>query len=266
MKFLVFVKQIPDPDIPPTQFRIDPATNNIVPPAGSSPAVSTYDELAVEATLRLRDELGGEITVVSMCNNPVMNVIKKPLAMGSDELIILQDPAFEGGDAYTTARVLAAAANKIGDYDMILTGRQAGDWDNGQVGSYLAEMLGIPCIINIGRLEVRDGKIRGDRTIRDGREIVEAPLPALVTAGDEVGVARYPRMRDIMAAGRKQAEVWNAQDLGLDTSTIGDAGALTKVQRLYVEEKVSECEFIEGESPAEMGVNLALKLRELRII
>ena len=127
-------------------------------------------------------------------------------------------------------------------------------------------MLGIPCIINIGRLEVRDGRIRGDRTIRDGREIVEAPLPALVTAGDEVGVARYPRMRDIMAAGRKQAEVWNAQDLGLDPSTIGDAGALTKVQRLYVEEKVSECEFIEGESPAEMGVNLALKLRELRII
>ena len=128
MKFLVFVKQIPDPDIPPTQFRIDPATNNIVPPAGSSPAVSTYDELAVEATLRLRDELGGEkkITVVSMCNNPVMNVIKKPLAMGSDELIILQDPAFEGGDAYTTARVLAAAANKIGDYDMILTGQAGG--------------------------------------------------------------------------------------------------------------------------------------------
>ena len=266
MKFLVFVKQIPDPDIPPTQFRIDNQTNNVIPPSGSSPAVSTYDELAVEATLRLRDELEGEITVVSLCNNPVMNVIKKPLAMGADELILLQDPAFEGGDAYTTARVLAAAANKVGDYDMILTGRQAGDWDNGQVGSYIAEFLDIPCIINIGRLEVKDGNIRGDRTIRDGREIVEAPLPALVTAGDEVGVARYPKLRDIMAAGRKQAVSWNAQDLGLDPSTIGDAGALTKVQRLYVEEKVSECEIIEGESPAEMGVNLALKLRELRII
>ena len=266
MKFLVFVKQIPDPDIPPVNFRVDPQTNTVVPPPGSSPAISTYDELAVEATLRLRDELGGEITVISLCNDPLMNVVKKPLAMGSDDLILLQDPAFDGGDAFTTAKVLAAAATKIGDYDMILTGRQAGDWDNGQVGSYLAEFLGIPCIINIGRLEVRDGNIRGDRTIADGREIIEAPLPALVTAGDEVGVARYPKLRDIMAAGRKQPVVWNAQDLGLDPGAVGDAGALTKVRRLYVEDKVSECEIIEGETPAEAGVNLALKLREMKII
>lgn len=266
MKFLVFVKQIPDPDIPPVNFRVDPQTNRVVPPPGSSPAISTYDELAVEATLRLRDELGGEITVISLCNDPLMNVVKKPLAMGSDDLILLQDPAFDGGDAFTTAKVLAAAASKVGDYDMILTGRQAGDWDNGQVGSYLAEFLGIPCIINIGRLEVRDGNIRGDRTIADGREIIEAPLPALVTAGDEVGVARYPKLRDIMAAGRKQPVVWNAQDLGLDPGAVGDAGALTKVRRLYVEDKVSECEIIEGETPAEAGVNLALKLREMKII
>ena len=266
MKFLVFVKQIPDPDIPPTQFRIDPQTNTVAPPPGSSPAVSTYDELAVEAALRLRDDLGGEITVVSLCNDPRMNVVKKPLAMGANNLILLQDPAFEGGDAFTTARVLAAAANKIGDYDIILSGRQAGDWDNGQVGSYLAEFLGIPCIINIGRLEVRDGKIRGDRTISHGREIIEASLPALVTAGDEVGVARYPKLRDIMAAGRLRPQVWNAQDLGVDPSTVGDAGALTKVRRLYVEEKVSECEIIEAESPAEAGVLLALRLREMKII
>ena len=113
MKFLVFVKQIPDPDIPPAQFRIDTEKNTVAPPQGSSPAVSTYDELAVEAALRLRDDVGGEVTVVSLNNNPVMNVIKKPLAMGSDNLILLQDDAFEGGDAMTTARVLAAAAKKI---------------------------------------------------------------------------------------------------------------------------------------------------------
>lgn len=266
MKILVFVKQIPDPDIPPVNFRVDPQTNTVIPPPGSSPAVSTYDELAVEAALRLRDDQGGDITVVSLCNDPLMNVVKKPLAMGANDLILLQDPAFDGGDAFTTARVLAAAANKIGDYDVILSGRQAGDWDNGQVGSYIAEFLGIPCIINIGRLEVRDGNIRGDRTIADGREIIEAPLPALVTAGDEVGVARYPKLRDIMAAGRMTPTVWNSGDLGVDPSTVGDAGALTKVRRLYVEEKVSECEIIEAESPAEAGEKLALRLREMKII
>jgi len=266
VKFLVFVKQIPDPDIPPVNFKVNPETNTVIPPPGSSPAISTYDELAVEAALRLRDELGGDITVISLCNDPRTNVVKKPLAMGANDLILLQDTAFDGGDAFTTARVLAAAANKIGDYDVILCGRQAGDWDNGQVGSYLAEFLGIPCIINIGRLEVGDGKIRGDRTISDGREVIEASLPVLVTAGDEIGVARYPKLRDIMAAGRMTPTVWNAQDLGLDPSKVGDAGALTKVRRLYVEEKVSECEIIEAESPAEAGVLLALRLREMKII
>ena len=260
------MKQIPDPDIPPALFRVDPQTNTVVPPPGSSPAISLYDELAVEAALRLRDELGGEITVISLCNDPLMNVIKKPLAMGADDLVLLQDPAFDGGDAFSTAKVLAAAANKVGDYEMILTGRQAGDWDNGQVGSYLAGFLGIPCIINVGRLEVRGGNIRGDRTIGDGLETIEAPLPALVTAGGEVGVARMAKLRDIMAAGRKQPVVWNAQDLGLDPGAVGDAGALTKVRRLYVEEKVGECEIIEAESPAEAGVQLALRLREMKII
>jgi electron transfer flavoprotein beta subunit len=267
MKLLVFFKQIPDPDIPPAHFSVDPQTNRVVPPPGSTSAVSTYDELAVEAALRLRDELGeGEITAVSLCNDPVVTVVKKPLAMGANDLVLLQDPAFEGGDAMTTARVLTAAVKKIGGYDLILCGRQAGDWDNGQVGSYVAELLGIPCIINIGRLEVTNGKIRGERTTKNGRDIIEAPLPALVTAGDEVGVARIPKLRDIIPAARKQPQVWNAQDLGLDPSTVGQAGALTKVRRLYVEEKVSQCEVITGDTPAEAGVKLALKLRELKII
>lgn len=266
MKFLVFTKQIPDPDIPPARFVVDESTNTVIPPSGSSPAISTYDELAVEAALRLRDGLGGEVTIVSLCNDPVMNVIKKPLAMGADDLIILQDAAFDGGDAMTTSRILAAAVKKIGDYDLILCGRQAGDWDNGQVGSYVAEMLGIPCIINIGSLEILEGKVRGDRTTKEGRDIIESPLPALVTAGDEVGVARYPKLRDIMAAGRKQPVIWGVGDLGLDSSVVGESGSLTKIRRLYVEEKASEVEIIEGETPSEAGVNLALKLRDLKVI
>lgn len=266
MKFLVFAKQIPDPDIPPTQFSVDPQTNTVVLPVNSTPAVSLMDEMAVEAALRLKSEYGGEVSVVSLCNEPVMNVIKKPLAMGADELILLQDPAFDGGDAFSTALALVAAARKFGEYDLILCGTQAGDWDNGQVGTYVAEALGIPCITVVGHLEVVDGKIRGERTIGDTTETVEASLPALVTAGNEVGKARYPRLRDIMAAGRKQPQVWNTQDLGLDPLAVGGAGSRTKVRRLYVEEKIGECEIIEGGTPAESGEKLALKLREMKII
>ena len=214
----------------------------------------------------MKDEHGGEVTVVSLCNDPVMNVLKKPLAMGADELILLQDPAFEGGDAFSTAQALAAAATKVGDYDLIVCGTQAGDWDNGQVGSYIAEALDIPCITGVGRIEVSDRKVRAERTIGDTTMTVEAPLPALVTAGNDVGKARYPRLRDIMAAGRMQPQVWSAQELGVDPSKVGAAGALTKVRRLYVEESASECEIIEGETPTEAGEKLAFKLREMRII
>ena len=115
-------------------------------------------------------------------------------------------------------------------------------------------------------MEVSDGKVRGQRTIGDIKMTVEARLPALVTAGNDVGKARYPKLRDIMAAGRKQPQVWSVHDLGVDPSKVGAAGALTRVRRLYVEERVGECEITEGETSAEAGENLALKLRELRII
>jgi len=266
MKLLVFVKQIPDPDIPAARFGIDPQTNTVVPPAGSSSVLSLLDELAVEAALRLKDEHGGQVTVVRLCNAPVMNVLKKPLAMGADELILLQDPAFEGGDAFNTAQALAAAASKVGEYDLIVCGTQAGDWDNGQVGSYIAEALNIPCITGVGRMEVSGGKVRAEQTIGDVKMTVEATLPALVTAGNDVGKARYPSLRDIMAAGRKEPLVWSVQDLGVDLAKVGAPGALTRVRRLYVEERAGECEIIGGETPAEAGENLALRLRELKII
>ena len=266
MKLLVFVKQIPDPDIPSARLSVDPQSNTVAPSAGSIPVLSLLDELAVEAALRLKDEHGGEVTVVSLCNDPVMNVVKKPLAMGADELILLQDQAFEGGDAFSTAHALVAAATKVGDYDLILCGTQAGDWDNGQVGPYIAEALDIPCITAVGHLEIVDGKIRGERTVGDVTATVEASLPALVTTGNGVGKARYPKLGDIMAAGRKKPQIWDARELGIDTSRVGVAGALTKVRLLYVEERVGECEIIEGETPAEAGEKLALRLRELRII
>ncbi|MCH9035908.1 MAG: electron transfer flavoprotein subunit beta/FixA family protein, partial [Chloroflexi bacterium] len=187
--------------------------------------------------------------------------IKKPLSLGADELILLQDDAFEDGDDYVTAYALAAAIKKIGEYDLIICGRQASDFDSGVVGAGIGEILGLPVITIARDIKMTDGVIRVERVVPDGYEVVEASPPVVVTVSNELGQPRYPTLRGIMAAGRKQPTVWSAQDLGLDTTA-----SRMKLLKLYQPDKISQCEFIEGGSPAEAGVNLALKLREAKII
>ena len=122
---IVCVKQIADPEAPSSSFKIDEAAKTMVPAQGVSQVVSPFDEQAVEAALRIKDAQGGKITVISLGKNFVMDVIKKPLSMGADELILLQDPAFEGGDSHSTAYALAMAIKKVGQFDLIFCGRQA---------------------------------------------------------------------------------------------------------------------------------------------
>lgn len=261
MNIIVCVKQVPDPQMPMASFKIDPATNKLVPTPGIPPVINGYDEQAVEAALRLKEANGGKITALSLGKELVSDVIKKPLSMGADELILLQDDAFEDGDDYVTAYALAAAIKKIGEYDLIICGRQASDFDSGVVGAGIGEILGLPVITIARDIKMTDGVIRVERVVPDGYEVVEASPPVVVTVSNELGQPRYPTLRGIMAAGRKQPTVWSAQDLGLDTTV-----SRMKLLKLYQPDKISQCEFIEGGSPAEAGVNLALKLREAKII
>ncbi|MCH8090515.1 MAG: electron transfer flavoprotein subunit beta/FixA family protein [Chloroflexi bacterium] len=261
MNIIVCVKQVPDPQMPMASFKIDPATNKLVPTPGIPPVINGYDEQAVEAALRLKEANGGKITALSLGKELVSDVIKKPLSMGADELILLQDDAFEDGDDYVTAHALAAAIKKIGEYDLIICGRQASDFDSGVVGAGIGEILGLPVITIARDIKMTNGVIRVERVVPDGYEVVEASPPVVVTVSNELGQPRYPTLRGIMAAGRKQPTVWSAQDLGLDTTV-----SRMKLLKLYQPDKISQCEFIEGGSPAEAGVNLALKLREAKII
>jgi len=261
MNIIVCVKQVPDPQMPMASFKIDPATNKLVPAPGIPPVINGYDEQAVEAALRLKEANGGKITALSLGKELVSDVIKKPLSMGADELILLQDDAFEDGDDYVTAYALAAAIKKIGEYDLIICGRQASDFDSGVVGAGIGEILGLPVITIARDIKMTDGVIRVERVVPDGYEVVEASPPVVVTVSNELGQPRYPTLRGIMAAGRKQPTVWSAQDLGLDATV-----SRMKLLKLYQPDKISQCEFIEGGSPAEAGVNLALKLREAKII
>jgi len=266
LNMIVCCKQVLDPEAPPASFKIDPSTNKVIPPPGVPPVVNPFDEQAVEAALRIKDLQGGKITVLSMGNNLLRDVVKKPLSMGADELILLEDEAFEGGDSWSIAFALATAIKKVGEYDIIFCGRQAADWDAGQVGSGIAEILGIPGVTLAKKVEATDGKARVERVISDGYQVIEVTLPALITVSNELGEARYATLKGIMAASKKQPVVWKPADIGLDSSQLGAAGRKTKLLKLFQPVKEGKCEIIGGDTPAEAGTKLAERLREAKII
>ncbi|MBI4301423.1 MAG: electron transfer flavoprotein subunit beta/FixA family protein [Chloroflexi bacterium] len=266
MNMIVCVKQIPDPEAPPATFKIDSNTNKVVPPQGIEPVISPFDAQAVEAALRLKDVHGGKVTVISMGPASAKDAVKHALAMGGDEGVLLEDEAFGDSDSYVTAYILAQAIKKIGEYDIIFCGRQAADWDAGQVGLGIAEILGIPSVTVAQKVEMMDGKVEVERVVENGYEVVEAGLPVLVTITNELGEPRYPTLKGIMAAARKQLTLWQANDLGMGPDQMGLKGNLTQLRRLFVPAREGTCEVIEGENLAEAAVKLALRLRETKVI
>jgi len=260
---IVCVKQVMDPDTPASAFQIDPVANRVKILPGVPPVVNGFDENAIEAALRIRDETGGTVTVLSVGSQFVMDVMKKPLSMGADRLVLAQDEAFADLDSYSTAHVLARAIEKIERYDLVLCGRQASDWDNAQVPLGLAEILGLPCMTVAQHVEVVEAGVIVHRALTDGYEVVEADLPALVTVSNELGEPRYPTLRGIMAAGRKTPEVWSVSDVGLDLALLEPRIIVDELE-VPVSERV--CEFIQGEDEADAGRQLALRLREEKLI
>jgi electron transfer flavoprotein beta subunit len=266
MNMIVCVKQVPDPEAPPASFKIDPATSSVVPPPGVAPVISPFDEQAVEAALRLKDAKGGKITIISLGTNLQRDVVKKPLSMGADELILLEDEAFNKGDSWSTAYALAMAIKKVGAYDIIFCGRQASDWDAGQVGTGIAEILGLPSVTVAKKIEIVDSKAKVERVVADGIEIVETSLPALFTITNELGEPRYPTIKGIMAAKKKEPIVWKPSDIGVTPQQIGAAARRTKMLKLFQPVREGKCEIVSGETPEEAAVKLATRLREAKVL
>ena len=267
MHIVVCVKQVPDWDIPPSSFKVDEATNKVVPPAGVAPVPSQFDGIGVEAAMRIKDQTPDtKVTIMSMGPEGARDVIKHSLAMGADEGLLLTDALFEDLDWYQIALVLSTAVQKLDGVELVICGRQAVDWDMGVTGSGIGELLNWPAL-TIGKdVQIRDGSLAVERVLMDGFEMAEAPLPAVATVSNELGDPRYPKLQQIMQAARKQVNVWSAGDLGLDASQLGaDARKLT-LKRLYIPVSDTECEFIEGDTPEEMAQNLVRKLSEAKLI
>ena len=264
LEIVVLAKQVIDPEMPRSAFQIDRQARQAVTPANIPPVVNGFDENAMEAALRIKDAQGARITVISMGSAFTMDVIKKTLSMGADELILVQDDAFAGlVDSFVTAQVLSAAVSKLEHYDLIICGRQASDWDNAQVPLGVAELLGVSCVTIGKKVDVGDGVVTVERIVPDGYEVVEAPLPALVTVSNELGQPRYPNLRGIMAASRRKPVMWSVEDIGVDPS---DLEPRLNLVDLFVPVSEKSCELVEGEDDSDAGRKLALRLREAKLI
>lgn len=264
MHIVVCVKQVPDWDIPPSSFKVDETTKKVVPPQGVASVTSQFDSIAVEASMRIKDaDASTKVTVMSLGAPTAREVIKGGLAMGGDEGVLLTDDAFNNLDSYGVATALTAAIKKLGDVDLVLTGRQAVDWDFGVTGTLIAEMLDAPVVTFAKAVSVADGKVKVERVLPDAFETVEASLPAVVTVSNELGEPRYPKLPQIMAAGKKQVQTWGAGDLGLDAAAL--APRLT-LEQLFVPVVDTKVELMAGDTPEEQAMALARRLREAKLI
>ena len=221
MNVLVCVKQIPDPNVPG---KLDPQTKRLVRD-GVELVLDPGDEHAVEAGLQLVEKESGEVTIISMGPPKALEAIRRALAMGSHRGILITDPALENSDALSTARAIAAAI-KGQTYDLIICGTESTDGSSGAVPAQLAELLGLPLLSFAKKLEVSAGKATIDRQTDDGYDVVESPIPAVVTVTGGINEARYPALRGIMQAKNKEVKQVGLAEIGL----LGKAGkaALTE--------------------------------------
>jgi electron transfer flavoprotein beta subunit len=257
MNSIVCLKEVPD-----TETRIEVRDGKIAED-GVQYVVNPYDEFALEEALKWQEEYGGKVTLVSLGPERARESILKGLAMGADEVYQLADDAFLGGDAYATAKALAAAIQKVGEYDVIFCGKQAVDADNHSVGVMLAELLDLPHVAVVSGLEItNDGKCaKAERDIEGGKELVEMPLPAVITAQKGLNEPRYPSFRGIRQARRKPFTVWSVADVDLDAGEVGAAGAKLEVVEVTPPPERPPGRVVEGE-PAVAAKEVARLLRE----
>jgi electron transfer flavoprotein beta subunit len=245
MKIVVAVKQVPDTE---SRIRINSDGTGIITDELTY-VVNPYDEYAVEEAILIREKMGdGQVTVVGLGPEQAKDALRSCLAVGADDAVHLMDPKFEGGDTYATAVALAAALKTM-EYDLILCGKQAVDDGAHFVGAALAQLLDLPQITQVTKLEIsEDGKsATAHREVEGGSEVIETSLPAVITAEKGLNEPRYAPLKGIMQAKKKEIKVLDADALGLDAGSVGEAGSKTKVTSYYSPPERPPGRIIEGE-------------------
>lgn len=266
MNIIVCIKEIPDPEATIDSFRLDPVNKVLVSSSKVLKVINPFDEQAVEAALRIKDKIGAKVTILSLGNNLDRVVVKKPLHMGADELILLEDEEFVGGDGWSTAKALSAAIDKIGEYDLVLCGRQAADSNAGQTGFGIAEFLGLPCVTVARKIEISGDRVVVERVIPNGYETLEVKLPAVITVSNELGQARYPSIKNIAKSNAIKPAIWKPADIGLEPEACGMRARRLTTKKLFLPVFEATCEIVGGDTIQEAGQNLAVRLRQERIL
>ncbi|MBN2283851.1 MAG: electron transfer flavoprotein subunit beta/FixA family protein [Deltaproteobacteria bacterium] len=260
MHIIVCIKQVPDPEGPPDSFVINEVLNR-VEPRGIPPVLSLFDENALEAALRLKESSAEpvKISVLSVGRHISKALILKALAAGADEFFKVEDERFltDSHDSHATASVIVSSIRNMGEYDLILTGRQSADWNGGQTGIGIASLLGIPVVTLARTVEIVSNTAFVKRVSPDGHELVRVPLPALVMTSNEIGMLRYPTMLERRNAAKKSVTAWDTDDIGFVP-----VQALTVLKKLgKPQSRERRCRIIEGVSPAAAAKNLVSQLR-----
>ncbi len=262
MNIIVLIKQV----VAATSAKINPETGTLVR-EGVENILNPFDEYAIEEGLRLREKLGGKVVVLSMGPPQAKEAIRKAIGMGVDDGILLSDPKLGGSDTWATAYALSQAVKKFGEFGLILTGKQAVDGDTAQVGPELAACLDLPMISWVRKIEeISETKVRAERLMEDGYDVIESPLPALLSVVKEINEPRLESLKGKMRAKKYEPAVWSVADLPeLDPAQVGLKGSPTRVKRTFSPQRQYKGTMLPG-TVAEATAALYAKIKEMNII
>ena len=256
MKIIACIKQVPD-----SEAKVKAENGQIT--WGDAPLViNPFDEYAVEGALQQKEAASGTVTALCIGPESAKEALKHALAMGADDAILVSDAALNALDTAGAARVLAAAIQKIGGADMVVFGRQTLDDGSGVTAAQTARVLGWPMLGLAGQIKVADGGVQVERVIEEGRQIVSAKLPAVLSVVQSIGEPRYPSFMGIRKASKANIPVWSLSDLGITAPT----QITSRMELVTPPSRDVTCEIISGESPAEIAKQLADKILAEKVL
>lgn len=231
MTIIVCIKQVPDTN----NVRINPETNTLIR-EGVASIINPFDMYAIEEAVRLKERLGLNTKTICVTMGPPQaeEALREALSLGIDEAILICDRAFAGSDTWATSYTLSKAIEKIGDYSLIICGKQAADGDTAQVGPGIAAHLDLPQVTYVKKIEQIDDKLaKVESMTEEGYEIIETPLPAIITVVKEINIPRLPSLKGKMRAKSANITKWSAKDLDVESKCLGLSGSPTRVVRIF---------------------------------
>lgn len=257
MNIIVCIKQVPDT----TDVRINPETNTLVR-EGVKSIINPFDMYAIEAGVRLKEKTNGKVTVISMGPPQADAALREAISMGADEGVLVSDRAFAGSDTWATSYTLSQAIRKCGAFDVIICGKQASDGDTAQVGPGIATHLDIPQVTYVKKIEeVKDATMRVERMMEEGYEVIQTPLPVLLTVVKEINEPRLPSLKGMMKAKSAKITLLGQKDLNCDTQKIGLCGSPTQVVKIFAPPHRQGGQMLHGEIP-DVCAELAALLKD----